>query len=246
MKSFYTLIEPSYPSSQNMVRDIELLLKSQTLQTPILRIYSWKTPTISIGKMQKAENILNLAKIPEEDITVVQRPTGGRAVLHKNDLTYSFFIPSQSSQFGKSLTETYAILAQALQTSLQLLNMQTNFAQKRLEPQEIIRNHKLPCFISPNRNEILFQGKKLIGSAQLRRKEGIMQHGSLPIDNSFIELPLYELIETEKQQQEIRLLEEASTSVHAYNRAITFSQIAEAFIEGFSKSLGLSHLSLSS
>lgn len=241
-----TVVEEAYASALNMLRDQELLQEATRMGSPILRLYSWDTPTISLGKMQKAD-LLDKKALVCDGITVVTRPTGGRAVLHKGDFTYSLMIPSSyEALFGCTVQKTYAIVAQALQQSLMELGVCCSFSKREKSRLEMRAEAKSPCFVSPTKNELLVEGRKLIGSAQLRTKDGVIQHGSMPITDEAILLPLYENISSELRQSRCEeLREKAIWMEKVVMQKYSFQDLAQAFIKGFSKALKMKSVALS-
>ncbi len=231
-----THIEECHESTHNMSRDLEMLSIANEKCAPVLRLYSWSEPTISLGKLQKADNILDLERVKADNIVVINRPTGGRAVLHKGDFTYSFCIPlSLQSQFGKNVSQTYASVAQALAFALEELGVETSLSKREVSRAELKSEFKKPCFISPTRNELLVRGRKLIGSAQLRHKNGVIQHGSMPLNTDFSTLPIYERCSQKERLWRIEQLQKQSISFgECANSLFSFDRISQAFIRGFS------------
>lgn len=223
-----------------MERDLALLRQSNADGCPILRLYSWSVPTISLGRLQVAEEVLEMERVREHGIVVVQRPTGGRGVLHWGDFTYSFIVPSSLQEtLGSSVSEVYLALAVALQESLRILGVETMLSTEATSRQEVRSMRKQPCFITPTKSELLVGKKKLIGSAQLRQKEGVIQHGSMPISNEYQRLPEYERCSPSIRQKRIQLLQEHATGLAASStKHLSFTEISDAFIAGFESMLG--------
>ncbi len=112
---------------------------------------------------------------------LVRRPTGGRAILHTDELTYSVAGPQDEPRLAGSVLESYRVLAQALLYALQLLAIPAQAQEKPGTASTGSPNQNPVCFEVPSNYEITVGGKKLVGSAQARRKEGVLQHGSLPL-----------------------------------------------------------------
>lgn len=145
------------------------------LSPPTLRFYQWDRPSLSIGYFQKISDV-NISYCKEKDYPVVRRLTGGRAILHDSELTYSFSSPSDHPQFNGGLHENYSLLSNALVYGLKLagIDAKSSFRKKRSA------GHKNPaCFKSVSYGEIAVNRKKIIGSAQKRYSNGFMQHGSI-------------------------------------------------------------------
>ncbi len=162
----------------NMDYDIELA-KSCRPTEAFFRIYKWNPYCISLGVNQSFDDI-DLDKTKTDGIDIVKRPTGGRAILHAEELTYSVILP-YNYQF--SPREIYFRISNALMRGLEIYNpilaksqledYQPNFPKLLEEPSGVL------CFASTAKNEVKFNGKKLIGSAQRKLNNVILQHGSI-------------------------------------------------------------------
>ena len=153
--------------------------------TPVLRLYTWLPATISIGYFQKAEDI-NFEQCREDGIGVVRRMTGGRAVLHNEELTYSIlFAEEDFLPFRKK--DIFLFIAQCLVHSLEALGIESKVAEKTRGD---LRSAN--CFASPAQFEIesLEQGK-LIGSAQVLKDGIVLQHGAIPLTGSYRKISKY-------------------------------------------------------
>jgi len=154
------------------------------LSPPTLRFYRWDRPSISIGYFQKASDV-DLDYCRKKGYPLVRRLTGGRAILHDEELTYSISSFAGSALFKDRLLETYRVISNALLRGLKLngIDARISFQKKRSG------HHKNPsCFKSMSYGEITVNGKKIIGSAQKRYKNGFLQHGSLLLDYKADEL----------------------------------------------------------
>ncbi len=168
----------SNTGSFNMDFDLSLIEKSKHSGC-FFRLYQWDPYAISLGANQKLEDI-DLVKTKESNIDVVKRPTGGRAILHAEEITYSVVMPMSSSL---SAREIYRKISSALIEGLkdydnklsqvELENVQPDFSQVIKQPSGVM------CFASTAKSEVKFNGKKLIGSAQRKVGNVILQHGSI-------------------------------------------------------------------
>lgn len=161
----------------NMALDealLETVSKGESL--PILRFYGWNPPAISLGYFQKIENSIDSEFCKANGIDIVRRITGGRTVLHNHELTYSIIIP-ESSEFVKgSITEAYKKISIGLLEGLKLCNINAEFS-----PGIAHQSSTSACFEASSKYEIVIDGKKLVGSAQTRKKGVVLQHGSIMI-----------------------------------------------------------------
>jgi lipoate-protein ligase A len=146
---------------------------------PTIRLYGWSPPCLSFGYAQPTADV-NMTKLKERGWDIVRRPTGGRAILHTDELTYSICGPNNLPQLKGGVLESYQKLSEALLVALHLLGIDADTPKK--SDRLISNNDENPvCFEVPSNYEITVGGRKLIGSAQARRKSGVLQHGSLPM-----------------------------------------------------------------
>ena len=170
----------------------------------------------------------------------MRRITGGRAILHTDELTYSVIGPQDEPRLAGSVIESYQRLSQALLMALSLLDLPVEAARK----ENNTRNSTSPapiCFEVPSHYEITAAGKKLIGSAQARKKAGVLQHGSLPLygDLSRIAQVLAFPDEAQRQDAAQRLLRRATTVESVLGRNVSWNEAASAFREAFKTALNL-------
>jgi lipoate-protein ligase A len=144
---------------------------------PTLRFYGWDMLSLSLGCFQKSAG-LNLAFCRTNGIPVVRRPTGGRAVLHGEELTYSFSVRTDLPPFAKGLFESYRSISTAFIRGFAKLGISAA-AKKQKEHGRTLARSPL-CFHSTSYGEILIENRKIVGSAQKRWQEGLLQQGSIP------------------------------------------------------------------
>lgn len=223
----------------NMALDEALLILSEEKHIPpTLRIYQWEPEAVSIGYSQKIEKTLDLKKCKEKNIDVVRRLTGGRAVLHDNDLTYS--ICASRSYFdllGVSINETYKRIGLAFLKSMGFLNIKGEWERRSSRGNELTSyEFSKPCFSSSIKYEIKVDGKKLIGSAQRRFKASFIQHGSIPLGEQSFDLAdlLPEIDEERKQKIKLRLEKNSVSLQDLLSSNLDINQILSAIKSGFS------------
>ncbi len=161
-------------ASYNMALDEALSLSVREGAPATLRLYGWLRPSLSIGCFQKTGDI-DTGYLNESGIPLVRRPTGGRAILHGEELTYSFSSKSEGP-FSGGLIETYRSLSMAFSDALRRLGIPVAMEQKR----EGAYAGSPLCFQSSSFGELSLNGRKLVGSAQRRWPEGFLQQGSIP------------------------------------------------------------------
>lgn len=204
---------------------------------PTLRLYAWEPACLSLGHAQPLADV-DRARLKERGWEVVRRLTGGRAILHTDELTYSVIGSAQDPVLAGSVLESYNRLAQALLLAVRSLELPVEM--KEVAQNNILRNNPV-CFEVPSSYEIMVGGKKLIGSAQARKKEIVLQHGSLPLTGDLTRICQALVFENEsaRAQAAQRLLARATTVESALGRAVAWETAAQAFIHAFETQLGL-------
>ena len=163
--------------AENMARDTALLARAARTGETVFSIYSWAHPTLSFGRNQPTTHTYDRARIRSTNLDVVRRPTGGRAILHHREVTYSVTAPLDRSA---SLRETYTKINRILVTGLERLGVAAGLARRtERAPVPSIR----PCFDTPSEGELIAAGRKLVGSAQWRDESALLQHGSILVDD---------------------------------------------------------------
>jgi lipoyl(octanoyl) transferase len=169
------LTTPPASGAENMALDEALMTRARESEEWVLRLYSWSTPTISLGRNQTAKGRYDLDRMHQRGIGVVRRPTGGRAILHHREITYSVTAPIT---MAGDLRQSYARINGVLLAALRSLGVDAEVAQ----PASRAPNPGMsPCFEEPSAGELTFRGRKLAGSAQWRFDGALLQHGSILI-----------------------------------------------------------------
>ncbi len=169
------IIDGGYSPSFNMAADSYLMKQVTPHSLPVLRLYQWNQPTLSIGNNQKLETLGLQEGSPIRPV-IIRRMTGGQAVLHGSDLTYS--MTAQSTLFGGVL-ETYRSLASAFVQFFTNLGLTPNIVQPSRRKR--IQSAGAACFTAVSSYELTIGGKKIIGSAQRQTSKAFLQHGSIPL-----------------------------------------------------------------
>jgi lipoate-protein ligase A len=204
---------------------------------PTLRLYAWDPACLSIGYAQPVEDVdVNRLKIRGWEL--VRRPTGGKAVLHVDELTYSVIARIDEPRVAGTVLESYNRLAKALVEALRLINLPVEVKEQSHINE---RNNNPVCFELPSAYEIMVGGRKLIGSAQTRRKEGVLQHGSLPLRGDLTRIldVLMFPDEASRRSAADRLLAHAITVETALGQALSWETVAQAFILAFGSVLNM-------
>lgn len=239
MTTWHLLHTPSSTGAWNMAAD-EAILESihRGESKPTLRLYSWNPPCLSLGHAQPFKDV-DVERLHAQGWDVVRRLTGGRAILHTNELTYSVTGPADDPILAGGVLESYNRLARALLHSVQSLNLPVEI--KAREDGHDGQNPNPVCFEVPSSYEITVNGRKLIGSAQARKKEGVLQHGSLPLTGDLTRICDALVFETESARQAAkdRLLARATTIESVLSMETSWENAAQAFVRGFEAELGI-------
>lgn len=143
-----------------------------------LRFYAWEAPTLSIGYAQRCDDI-DVAACGTSKVTLVRRPTGGRAVLHRQDLTYSLILPLRPPWTTYSIAESYRLINRCLLRGLEVLGVKANIGRRSKRADGALAPF---CFSTIVQDELLVDGKKIIGSAQRRFPGALLQQGTILLD----------------------------------------------------------------
>ncbi len=195
----------------------------------VLRLYEWSPPAISIGYHQR-EAEFDIERLKRDGIDLCRRPTGGRAVFHIEDLTYSVVMKAT-----KSNAEHYAEIHYALRHALQQLGLQAEFQKQQSDLRaRYQRPESLSCFTASARYELEVNGKKIIGSAQRRFAETLLQHGSLMCSAKHKRLVNYLLLSDTAKQAMQKDLDEKTTSLEeVLGSCPDFEVLKRAMLYGF-------------
>lgn len=237
------LITPPADGATNMSIDEALLhALADGVGRTTLRFYQWAPPCLSLGYNQHYTEV-DEAACTRLGYTWVRRPTGGRAILHTDELTYSVIAPAGEPRVEGGILESYRRLSTGLLAGLRALGADVFQAQT----EKVLNSQKSGvCFDTPSNYEITVRGKKLIGSAQVRRRGMVLQHGTLPLTGDlgriFACLRVAEPGSDGKNvsdDMEDWLLARACTLEQALGREVSFDEAADALAPGFASALNL-------
>jgi lipoate-protein ligase A len=234
------LRHPAKPGAWNMAVDAAILENVIAGQSPAtLRFYDWDPACLSLGFAQL------FADVDEEALAahgwhVVRRPTGGRAILHTDELTYSVIGASDEPRLVGGVLDSYKRLSEGLIRSLLLIGLPVERQQMR-EGNGFGALDNPVCFEVPSDYEITLKGKKIIGSAQARKKGGVLQHGSLPLfgDIARITEVLNYSDEDKRREAAERVRARAATVEEGLGRRVSWQEAGDAFLRGFNETLNI-------
>lgn len=226
----------SAPSSgpENMALDQALLESAQgDGKAPTLRLYGWRPPCLSIGYAQEIRQV-DLEAIDRFGWDLVRRPTGGSAILHTDEITYSVCGPVDHWLFEGGVLPSYRRLSQALLSALGQLGL---IARASAAPDTAANGRSPVCFQDPGAFEIKAGSRKLVGSAQVRRRGSVLQHGSLPLNGDIARI-CDGLRFSDQAQRELAaraVRQNASTLEQALGRRVSWVDAANALRGGFER-----------
>lgn len=170
-----------------MAADLALAERVRRTGAPQARVYGWRVPTVSFGRHQRARGVYDASLIAADGYDVVRRPTGGRAILHAREITYALALPDD----GTAVRDSHAGLTALVAAALARLGVPTAPAARtaRLGAPGVA-----PCFDAPAEGELVVDGAKLVGSAQVRERGVVLQHGSILVDDDQSRLLRYLLV----------------------------------------------------
>ena len=225
----------------NMALDEALLLVHEAgTALPTLRVYGWCQPTLSLGYAQNARQDVDLAACQAQGVAVVRRPTGGRAVLHDQEVTYSVVMPLLLVDGPSPITEHYRRIGMALAAALQSLGVPVHLARPHVRATPARALASPACFAALSRYELSAAGKKIVGSAQKRAQCALLQHGSIPLWLDRQRLFQCFRVPPERCQA---LVQEAYTTMGAVNEVapapVALLAVQDALRQGFSATFGV-------
>ncbi len=218
------------PASFNMAIDEALFqLHVRGESQPTLRFYSWDPPAVSLGYFQK-HSAIDMASCRELGIDIVRRLTGGRAVLHANDLTYSVVVDSGQG-IPSSFEAAYRLLCQGLLEGFRLLGFEGEHGREEMEcSQSDI------CFAHATVADIVYQGRKFVGNAQTWQGAALLQHGSIVLEPQ--EETWAAIVKTDSRESLRAQLKSRITSLREIlGRGIGPDELKRAIVAGLTKVL---------
>ncbi len=231
MDTWRLILDPPSTAEYNMAVD-EVLADAcrRGLIGPTLRLYGWDRPSISLGYFQRPEAIVDLDQCRAHGVPVVKRTTGGRAVYHHHEVTYSLVAPTPHPLFAPTIRGAYEVVARALASGLTDLGLPVELHPR--DPERSRRGSRTPlCFESTSRSELTLRGKKVAGSAQRRWPTAFLQHGSI--------LLAYDASEAEEWFHGHAAAPESITGLDAVRRDIAPDDVRRALCSGVERTFGV-------
>ena len=230
------LCDPPLPGEKNMARDLDILKEVSSGEAPpTLRLYGWAPPALSLGRFQKAEEVVNREACRRLGVDLVRRPTGGRAVLHHRELTYSIVVSESHPLIPGGVPEAYLLINRGILAAFALLNIEASLASAAKRG---VGPSPGSCFDTASAYEVQVKGKKVVGSAQVRRDGALLQHGAILMELS---PALYRevLLRREDNLAYSEALGEAAGGLNDLGFPVTLEEVKEAVIKGFSQTFSI-------
>lgn len=240
MRETWALLDSGHhDAATNMAIDEALLhWHSKNMIPPTIRFYGWKYPSLSVGHFQNVQKAIDFDGIEKHQCDFVRRLTGGSAVLHDDEMTYSIIVHESHPKIPHSINKAYYILSQGLLEGYQLLGVHADFA---IPERELASDRSAVCFEKPAIYEMVVDGKKISGNAQTRKQGVLLQHGSIPM--SFDADMLFDLFlfssEEKRQRQKEAFTSKAMSINDIKGKLHTYETMRDAFLQGFQKSLNI-------
>lgn len=212
---------------------------------PTVRFYGWKEPTLSIGYFQKILREINLAECSVRGIDIVRRLTGGRAVLHDQELTYSIIVNENHPLIPKTVTASYRFLSEGLLQALHAMGISARMNMPRAAYGQVRHAHSsAACFDAVSHYEITVAGRKIIGSAQLRKDGILLQHGSILLDfyPEIITAIMQPIPGTTISSLTEMMAARVTSLTEQAGRSVTWQEAYSVFVEKLGPALGINLL----
>ncbi len=240
MQKWRVIKNNTYSGAMNMAIDEAIMISYREGKSkPTLRFYTWEPACLTIGYFQKLEKEIDINKCKELNIDCVRRSTGGRAVLHENELTYSVIVGEDNKLINRSINESYKFISQGIAKGLEISGIEVD----ELSKGERITREKLSaaCFNTHASYEITINNKKVVGSAQHRKDGVVLQHGSIVI--GFNVDKLFEIIKTKTPELKERAKKftesKASGIENETGKKLDIKELENSIIKGFEYVLGV-------
>ncbi|BCX02446.1 MAG: octanoyltransferase LipM [Candidatus Roseilinea sp.] len=229
---FRLIYDRAHDGATNMARD-EAISRAVSAgqQPPTLRLYGWQPPALSLGQSQRIDAV-DEARCRADGIGIVRRPTGGLAILHADELTYSISLPITHPIAEGDVMTSYRRIAAAIMHALRLLGV-PDVGANRVAQEDKAKGPV--CFEAPSDYEVVGGGRKLVGSAQWRRVDGVLQHGSLPLHGDIAQICAY--LHDAPAPERVRA--HAATLQDVLGRKVSWDEAADVWQRAFAEALDL-------
>jgi len=248
----WRLIKDSYHTGfMNMAIDEAIMIAHREgLVPPTIRFYQWSPPAVSLGYFQDLKTEIDVDACQDMGIDIVRRPTGGKAVLHDQELTYSFIISENHPLVNDSILETYKKISRGIIRGLfylgieaELVPIRDKLEKNSLDEIDKTKIHHLDiksiCFSVPSQYEVQVEDKKIVGSAQVRKGGVVLQHGSLLIKLEKDKLFSVFNFSSVQIRERIKSRFKATSLEEILKKEISFLELLEILPRGFEEEFGV-------
>ena len=232
------IVTPPLSGSANMAIDAAMLANASPDSPVILRVYQWKEPTLSLGHFQSEHDRATVPGI--SNLPWVRRGTGGGAILHDHEITYSILVPSRGGALKGHSETLYRGVHAAVATAIQGLGWDAVFSETcTCSTQTISKEEPFLCFLRRSPVDLLVGGSKIMGSAQRRTGKGLLQHGSLQLRCSPVVPDLLGLLDLPRATKSLEVRDEVDSVFRKIPEGMDFWTriVADAVRQGIDGSL---------
>lgn len=237
LRQWRLIVDTFHDGFMNMSRDESIMRAvGAGWQPPTLRLYGWHPYCLSLGYGQRISDV-DFDRLWEQGWGMVRRPTGGKAILHADELTYSVSLAEEDPIARGGILPTYLRISEALYLAMAQLELSV----QAMSPDTPTDSIGAVCFEVPSKYEITWAGKKLIGSAQLRRHQAVLQHGTLPLYGDITRICEVLAYADEGQRALARqqVAQRATTLAEALGVSVAWQTVAESFAVAFAQTFGM-------
>ncbi|MFQ6131579.1 MAG: biotin/lipoate A/B protein ligase family protein, partial [Armatimonadota bacterium] len=230
----------------NMATDEAILLAcAEGRVPPTLRLYGWRPPGVSLGYFQELAGEIDSEECRRRGFSVVRRPTGGRAILHNDEVTYSLCVREDDITGGHGVMSSYRTISRGIEAAFARLGLPAQLGDSAGVPATRGKGARLlpaACFAKSSRADLIHAGRKIVGSAQTRKHGAILQHGSIPLS-----LNLDDVLAVMPGRGDLgdggcleRQLHTVAVSVsEAVGRRVDYDEMCQALVRGFQEAFGI-------
>ncbi len=231
----------AFSGARNMALDEAILAEVEAGRSPpTVRVYGWNPSCLSLGHSQDPATELDLPRVREMGHGLVLRATGGRAVLHAGELTYSVIAPANAAPWCASQSLSYAFISRAVAAALADGGFGTALDRGYPVEKPAAARAMTPCFSSTARSEVVWNGRKVVGSAQRRLRDCFLQHGSVLVSEAHRDIVSCLKLEEGRRGEYLRILDANAVSLQAIaGHAVDWFSLAEGFLPRLAQGLGM-------
>jgi lipoate-protein ligase A len=229
----HVLVDGPESPDWNMAVDDALLALRQagTITGTWVRLFAWRPAAISIGRLQAAAEDLDFAALERDGVPVVRRSTGGKAVFHADELTYSLIGAVPDLIWGENLHDTYRRVSGVIAAGLARIGVDTAFAPGRPAAGKVPASLEAACFAVTFGHELVHRGRKICGSAQRRLTRAFLQHGSLLLGPDQAQIARYLQTPGDRTALAAQLAAETIDVRTAAGRRVALAELADHVVE---------------